>query len=302
MQDPWSLYWQSDNLDSCVTSKSRDDALAIAAFWKTLAERLVAGAEVLDLATGNGTVPASLLNSNDSLKIMGVDRASIDPLKFLSEPGRLSGVRFQPDVDICALSFEDGRFDAVTSQFGVEYAPLEQAIPEFLRVTRPGGQIQLLLHHADSDIVVPSRSRRREMDALLVPGGVLATLRAFLDGQKTDTALETAGESHLSSSERKTRQISGQIFEGVNRVISSAKRGDMRAADELCNVMTRRITADRDRLVQLDAAALGPERFQEVISLLADSGAVADLAAPLHAGDGTDDDPLIGWQYSATKT
>jgi len=297
MQDPWSLYWQADCLDSCVVTKSKEDSLAIAAFWEQLAMQLEDGAEVLDLATGNGTVAAALLNANDSLQVTGVDRASIDPLQFLSEPGVLAKARFQASVDICDLPFGDASFDAVTSQFGLEYAPLKQAIPELLRVAGRECRIQLLIHNADSEIVVPSRLKREEMEALLADGGVVPTLRAFLEGEKNIDALEAAGQAHLSSAVRRTAPVSGQIFEGVNRVITSANKGDMRAANELCDGMTMRLSADRDRLRQLDNAAMDEGRFQEVVKMLENTGARTDVATTLCASDRTDDEHLIGWQY-----
>ena len=302
MQDPWSLYWHSDCLDSCVVTKSKDDSLAIAAFWEQLATWLDDGAEVLDLATGNGTVPAALLNANNSLQVTGVDRASIDPLRFLSEPGVLSKARFQANVDICDLPFEDASYDAVTSQFGLEYAPLEQAIPEALRVATLGGRIQLVMHHTDSDIVVPARLKRHEMDSLLAEGGVVPTLRAFLDGDQSSEELEAAGQAHVSSDARRTAPVSGQIFEGVNRVITSAGKGDMRAANELCDGMTMRLGADRDRLRQLDNAAMDEQRFQEIVKMIEDGGARTDVATTIRSSNKAGDDHLIGWQYSGAKS
>ncbi len=301
MQDPWSLYWQSDCLDSCVVTKSKEDFRAITAFWERLAKRLEDGAQVLDLATGNGTVPAALLNANNALQVRGVDLASIDPLRYLSDPGVLDKVRFQADVDICQLPFEDESFDAVTSQFGIEYAPLEQAIPELLRIATQGGRIHLVMHHADSEIVVPARLKCQEMETLLADGGVVPTLRAFLDGEQRHEVLEAAGQAHLSSAVRRTAPVSGQIFEGVKRVMTSANKGDMPAANALCDGMTMRLSADRDRLRQLDDAALDAERFQAVVKMLEDGGTRTDVATSLGSNEGADDH-LIGWQYCGVKS
>lgn len=302
MQDPWSLYWQSDCLDSCVASKSKEDSQALAAFWERLAAQLPDGAEVLDLATGNGTVPAALLTSNDALRITGVDRADIDPLRYLSEPGVLATAQFQANVDICELPFDEASFDAVTSQFGLEYAPLAKAIPELLRVVRPGGHIRLVSHHVDSEIVVPAKLKREEMETLLADGGVVPTLRAFLDGEQALEALEAAGQAHLSSAARRTARVSGQIFEGVNRVITSVNKGDKRAANELCDGMTTRLGADRERLAQLENAALDQARFQGFVEMLEADGAQTELATELRSNDEPSDDHLIGWQYCGVKT
>ncbi len=83
----------------------------------------------------------------------------------------------------------------------------------------------------------------------------------------------------------------------MKRVITSANNGDMRAANELCDGMTMRLRADRDRLRQLDSAAMDEGRFQEVVKMIEDGGARTDAATTLRANDGTDDEHLIGWQY-----
>jgi hypothetical protein len=98
--DPWSIYWQADNVDSCVASASKRDAEAIAQLWQDFAVEQPDAASVLDLATGNGTVPLALLRGNESLQITGVDKADIDPLKFLSAPGLLAQVKFAGGIDV----------------------------------------------------------------------------------------------------------------------------------------------------------------------------------------------------------
>jgi len=301
MQDPWTLYWQSGCLDSCVATKSSEDAVAIDVFWRGFANNLEPGSRVLDLATGNGTVLAALLNSNAALKATGVDKAGIDPLRFLSEPGVLAEVDFRGDVDICAMPFGDGEFDAVTSQFGIEYASLQTAVPEAGRVLRRGGKLQLLMHHADGEIVKPARVRRREMDALLKDGGVLETLKAYVAGQLSEAALDAAGRAHLASDAGRSSQISGQIFKGVNSVINSINKGDQRAGTELCRVMLLRLGADRDRLRQLEDAALTHSQFDDIVEQFKTQRVNAVVANTLCANEGTDDEFIVGWQYCGEK-
>lgn len=300
MRDPWTLYWQADRLDSCISS-SAADAAEVHAFWAAFAATLTPEAKVLDLATGNGTVPASLLRASDSLNVTGVDRAEISPTTALSDPGVLTAVEFRGNVDVCALPFADAGFDAVTSQFGIEYAPLEDAIAEATRVLRPGGAVCLLMHHADSEIVKPARIKIREMDALLEEGGVLLTLAAYLNGQCSAAELEAAGQAHLASDIAGTAAISGQVFDGVNRVIQSVQKGDEREARALGHTMHVRLSADRERLRMLDAAALDPERFDAVVQLLAQRGVSSTTQGEFRVRDGSDDHCLIGWQLVGRK-
>lgn len=301
MSEPWSLYWQADRLDSAEANQSADDAAAIHAYWHDLAAATHPGGTVIDLATGNGTVPAALLRVNPDLVVTGVDMANIDPVRFLSAPGTLASVDFHGGTDICSLPFDDGSFDVATSQFGIEYAPLQQAIPEAVRVIVKGGVVQLLMHRASSEIVAPAATRRLEMDALLADDGVLQRLAMFVGVETPADDLEAAGAAHLASNVVRTAGITGQIFEGINQVISLVTAGNRQGARELCATMQMRLAADRDRLQSLEDCALDRPGFDAVIKLLEDNGVSTEDAGELHAGAGSDDDFIIGWQYRGRK-
>jgi SAM-dependent methyltransferase len=111
---------------------------------ETLAEAadIRAGERVLDVAAGNG-------NATLAAARRYADVTSTDYVASLLDKGRERAhaeclpVRFQV-ADAEALPFEDARFDAVLSTFGVMFAPNHvQSAREMLRVTRPGGRIGL---------------------------------------------------------------------------------------------------------------------------------------------------------------
>ena len=301
MHDPWTLYWQSDRLDSADAIESADDASALGAFWTELAAGLNVGATLLDLATGNGTVPLAVLTANADLQVTGVDKADIDPLRFLSAPGALESVDFRGGIDICSLPFDDGTFDAVTSQFGIEYAPLDSALAEAVRVLAGGGELRLLMHHSDSEIVAPASIRRREMEALLVEDGVLQKLKAFVSGELSEEELEAAGQAYIASDQIRSKGISGQIFLGVETVIAMLRRGERRSGVELCATMLLRLGADNERLRMLQEAALGKSDFEDIVARLETAGVKAITADALHVNAGSDDEFIIGWQYCGRK-
>ncbi|MEM7430791.1 MAG: methyltransferase domain-containing protein [Pseudomonadota bacterium] len=291
--DPWTLYWQSGHAHSCIATQSKDDVQVIAEFWARIAATLDAESRLLDLATGNGTVPAMLLDANASLLVTGVDRAAIDPLKHVEDSGGLANVEFNGGVDITQLPFESGTFGAVTSQFGIEYAPLDDAAGEAVRVLQPGGRLALLMHHSDSSVVGPAAPRRAEMTALLVADGVVDRLIAYAAGGGTAADLEAAGEAHLSSAIERTGQVTGQVFAGVNQVIELIKGGDRDRARQLATVMQLRLAADRDRLQMLEEAALDDHAVGNLVQTLSDVGVKCDEPAVLRAQ--SDQSVVIGW-------
>lgn len=94
------------------------------------------GETVLDIAAGTGT-------SSEPFADHGVD---VVPADFSLGMLRV-GNRRRPDLgftaaDAMQLPFADDSFDAVTMSFGLRnVASVDQALGEFLRVTKPGGRL-----------------------------------------------------------------------------------------------------------------------------------------------------------------
>jgi SAM-dependent methyltransferase len=103
---------------------------------------LQAGWRVLDVATGSGN--AALAAARRGCQVVGVDY-----VPALLERGRLRAATEHLSVDFLEgdaedLPFPAGSFDAVTSIYGVMFAPQhQQAAAELARVCRPGGRIAL---------------------------------------------------------------------------------------------------------------------------------------------------------------
>ncbi len=94
------------------------------------------GDVVLDIAAGTGTSSAAfsatgaiVIPADFSLGMLQVGQRRNPGLSFVA-------------ADALALPFADNSFDAVTISFGLRnVADREQALREFLRVTRPGGSL-----------------------------------------------------------------------------------------------------------------------------------------------------------------
>lgn len=103
---------------------------------------LPAGSKVLDVAAGNGST--SLAFARQFQHVTSTDFVGELLAKGAS---RAAAEGFEIDfrvADVEALPFDNNEFDAVTSTFGVMFAPDQvQAAAEMLRVCRPGGQIGL---------------------------------------------------------------------------------------------------------------------------------------------------------------
>ncbi len=107
------------------------------------AARVRAGARVLDVATGSGN--AALNAANAGAHVVGLDL-----VPELLDVARLRAQSAGVDIewvhgDAETLPFADGSFDAVTSVFGVQFAPRHQiTADELVRVCRADGSIGLV--------------------------------------------------------------------------------------------------------------------------------------------------------------
>jgi SAM-dependent methyltransferase len=127
---------------------STGDYSVIASRVNVVAERLCddadlrAGWRVLDVATGSGNAALAAAR-------IGCTAVGVDYVAELLERARERAVAERLDVgleeaDAQALPFPDAAFDAVTSVFGVMFAPDQaRAASELLRVVRPGGTVAL---------------------------------------------------------------------------------------------------------------------------------------------------------------
>jgi SAM-dependent methyltransferase len=124
------------------------DYAAVAARIHPMAERLcesadlVAGARVLDVATGSGN--AAIAAARRDCDVTGIDYVP-SLLQRADARARAEGLEIELlEADAEALPYADASFDAVLSVVGVMFAPnQEQAAAELVRVCRPGGTIAL---------------------------------------------------------------------------------------------------------------------------------------------------------------
>jgi demethylmenaquinone methyltransferase/2-methoxy-6-polyprenyl-1,4-benzoquinol methylase len=137
------------DLITVVLSYGRDRA------WKRRLVRMARarpGLRVLDLATGTGDI-AYLLHREGS-SVVGLDLTPRMIELAIAKASHDSRPRFLVG-DMTALPFSAGRFDVVTTGYGLRNVPdLERAIGEIARVLVPGGRLLSLDFDRPANIIV----------------------------------------------------------------------------------------------------------------------------------------------------
>ena len=141
--DDWSNYWRGRTAESsgaALVGAGVESDAELSAFWQAVFSSASSEAQVLDLACGAGS---ALRHAADAgiRRIAGADISS-DALKALEKavPGAIT-----TECSAADTPFEDGMFNYVVSQFGIEYAGLLAATKEAARLLAPVSYTHLTL-------------------------------------------------------------------------------------------------------------------------------------------------------------
>lgn len=147
----WDAYWHGTAGVSAYSSGGVSHP-AIKAFWMDFFQQTkgsITEPEMIDIASGNGAI------IDYALEVFETNPINISCIDISESAIGNIRERF-PSVhcvvsDARSIPMDSGRFDIVSSQFGVEYAGLE-AIDEAVRLLAEGGQLALLLHSRNGSI------------------------------------------------------------------------------------------------------------------------------------------------------
>ena len=272
----WTHYWREGWAASCAPASERA-AREIRERWMRWFADLPDGSRVLDLGTGNGILlahaAAAARQQGKRFSLTGVDLADIDPLRWLSSlPPGLRRARFLGGVAAERLPLDAGEFDAVVSQYGLEYADLEPALAEVERVLAPGGRLLWLAHAEDSSVVRQNRSQGEQAAYLLAPGSPLHAMRRFVAERRRGRAPKRAAKE-LAAALAKAEQYCNDhppaaLMREVCTVIAdTARRWQAYRLEDLDRMLIdsrSRLQAHRQRMSDLMAAVLSPARLEAV--------------------------------------
>lgn len=303
----WSVFWRSDQLQSCVPANESDDSDQLLSPWRDFFVALPAGARILDLGTGNGSVASQAVavsrEASKQFSIHGVDLADIDPSRFVTSAANLlREITFHPRTPMEKLPFADRHFDAVASQYALEYSQMEKSLSEAMRVLRTGGRFRFLLHADDG--VLKSRCQLQRQQAATILGSPLFTRLTDVleqvvaaEQRQTPQTLRNAEESiaalkgafeELESefANNDNRDLVDSLFAAVRRLPSLRKSYDLETLLGMADDMEELLVAQAKRLQAMERAALDGAAATALVEKLRNKGAADVTLERATAGEG----------------
>lgn len=287
----WEHYWKHGSSVRCVPQSDLASRLT-SACWQDFARSIPSGGQVLDLGTGLGYVLDEIGRKRDDLDLVGVDAAVSLP----KDAGRL---RIEAGVRMERLPFGNCQFDAVCSQFGFEYSDTEATAREVMRILRPGGTVQLLVHHADGAVVRQSIRRRSALDWVAGESGIFDEA-ARLAGERR--ALCKAASSQCASvadgaSRKQLDPVAAEVASAVRQIIFEGERAWDRLVGGMLSNLVRQVRNEVAIIAALQRVALDRAAVEKLRSILSNAGLAVASARLLEVQPGLP----FAWLLQASK-
>jgi len=321
----WDQYWQADRLASCLNIETPNYSADMRAGWSAFFSGMPDGAKVLDICTGNGAVAAIAVETarevSKTFDVHGVDGAEIDPARFVPQAAEtLKAVTFLGRTAAEALPFDDGSFDAVTSNYGIEYTERQRSIPEAARVLKSAGRLRFVVHAVEGTVMRDTKTALDQtafiMDKVRLHTLARRAIEAVVasernpDGAGRDAklharAIETRDEFQAGI-QQVVKQYGGTRDSAVVMSIAdvlihtfSVRGGySLETLIEKIEESKRETLANRGRLIELSKAAVNETGARAIAASLEEHGLKDMRVEPLLYDV---DRRLIGWQIAGVK-
>ncbi|MFP4518933.1 MAG: class I SAM-dependent methyltransferase [Oceanicaulis sp.] len=268
--DAWARYWSTGRTHSCFSGGAPFDC---AERWTGFFDTLTGGARIIDLACGGGALTRQAAAHGKAFAVTGVDFAQSAP--------EIAGADVRPGVSLEALAFPDAAFDAAVSQFGLEYADLDRAVPEAARVLTPGGRFGFLTHHAGSAVSRGAAERRARLDPLLADGGpVRKAVRlgaARAAGEHRPDLLDSIAADFAAARSVKLDEATAWAYGFLAEIMNKHMQFPPAYLDENARTLLAELEAMALRLDQMLAAARSADDIEALSARLSASGCALEV-------------------------
>lgn len=311
----WDAYWQDSRINSPGPEGNPRVEAALASHWTQAAEALEPGAAALDLACGNGTVSLAVAclayETGKAVSLVGIDAAVIDPCRYVIHHAELlKTVNFRPMTHMESLPFADQTFDAVFSQFGVEYGEPARSVAELARVLKRGGTTIILTLLAEGGVIEQSAKNAKQVRYILDQTKLIDIAFAVVqalhnienvgeDGDQRQylNRFNTEVERTMDKYATTDSSMVAVVIDTLQKMLTNRKT--VHITDQLIAIanLRQRLTDYVARTETMIRVAVGDAGLNGLKRRLTDAGLVGVESRPLMVGI----DDIAAWRISGRK-
>ena len=279
----WSDYWEKDGADGEVFVNAQGERHpALAEFWQQQFADLRDESRIIDLASGAGSVFTHLPEGHDH-QLFAADISHV-ALKAMEE-------RF-PNVTKIACSadqvpLDDGSFDVVISQFGVEYAG-NAAFAEAARLIATGGRFIALCHVREGYIDTSNRAQLTEAKLAAKIDFIDKAVNLITATFASNTQLIRRAEDDFVPAARQVgnaigrtkKGIHAHLFFGFRELFEKRQQYDLADIVGWLDGMRGELEMNINRLTRMCEAAMSVDDINTVKGLFNEAGVEDVLCTP----------------------
>lgn len=330
-KEEWSHFWSRGTITTFEGQFSGNYDGSIAKFWHSVLAPLHDQAVVVDLATGNGAVALLMAGwareHGRRLTISGIDAAAINPnVVRHARPelaADLDAISLLGDTPLESTGLDDNSVDLLTSQYGYEYGQTASASREAARIVRSGGNLAMILHHAESAILRQAREglaqlsycieeerlihlaeRSVKLFRALKPGGPGPGGLHWSPGaiKMQDTLLAAAKRIEQRGKTAAALAADAGFIEfllpSVMQLVERCRTLDEKSLQSAWASLSGEVETYRLRMADLSSAALDAAGIERIADELKAAGFDDLCWHPLHYRDSL----LLGWTLTARRS
>ncbi|MEP2652301.1 MAG: class I SAM-dependent methyltransferase [Paraglaciecola sp.] len=311
--ESWDKYWQGTGDESAFTSGGVSHS-AIRSFWNEFfssVKQNYTTPKVLDVASGNGAVIQCALESFNEIPVelsaQDISNSAINNIqsRFPQVKGIISNANDIPK--------ENGSFDVVTSQYGVEYAGHE-AIFESARLVANSGSLVLLMHCDSGSIYLECKQnldaieRTQKSNFIQLSIDMLSAGFQAVKGAKREhyeiaaTKLPPAIKELEAIMHQYGVNVAGEtiskLYNDVDRIHQRMQHYEPTDVLAWLNRMDDELEAYKERMASMCLSAISPSDFNEIKNNLKKSGFTIQTADKIYVPD---NQLPIAWVLIAKK-
>jgi ubiquinone/menaquinone biosynthesis C-methylase UbiE len=162
----WSNYWEKGTITTFYKRFLGNYDGEIKEHWDTVFKDISNDSCIVDLCTGNGALLSLLdryaTDNKINFKAYGIDYAKLNPK--ITDKIKSLNIILKENTGIENTGLKDKSVDLAISQYGIEYANIDDSVKELDRILKADAKISFIMHEESSQIIIDGYQSLKQIE------------------------------------------------------------------------------------------------------------------------------------------